>query len=97
MEGRPIFGFERFMVGLRRILNFKSLLNGQCFSIKVDFIFRGDFVSDQWFQWVYDLFGIFLVGPPSHSGFLQKYGKNLPVTFPTRISFLGTCGRIGGA
>jgi hypothetical protein len=37
-----------------------------------------------------------LVGTPSHSGFLQKYGKNLRVTFPTRISFSGTYDRLPG-
>jgi hypothetical protein len=39
--------------------------------------------------------GIFSAGPPSHSDFLQKYGKNLHSTFPGEIQLLTTYGRVG--
>jgi hypothetical protein len=42
-----------------------------------------------------DFLGIFSGRNPSHSGFLQKYGKNLHSTFPTQIQLLGRCDRVG--
>ena len=38
-----------------------------------------------------DFPGIFSGGPPSHSGFLQKYGINLHSTFPGEIQISERC------
>jgi len=48
-------------------------------------------------QWDYEFFGIFSVGPPFHSDFLQKYGKNRAVTHTTQIQIRGTYASVGGA
>ena len=43
------------------------------------------------YQQLTQAFSNFGLGTPSHSGFLQKYGKNRAVTIPTQIQILGRC------